>query len=124
MRQKYEIRNNLDENLNPAGGWVHGWPDKGWPDNGFDMADNGMGIDITWQDGPLKQSGKEVPPNGAFVEDVLEVCQRRIEFYQASKFACPENAQAIAFIQNARDILASRIARREAAGVQGTHEGN
>lgn len=106
MRQDVEVRNISDGNQNPAGGWARG-----------------LGIDIRWQDGPLREpDGIEHMPNGAFVEDVLEVCQRRIEFYQESRFNCIENAMAISCIQRARDELARRIDRRVAAGIQGTHQ--
>ena len=116
MRQSYEIRNNFDENLNPAGGSVTpAYNEKG---------ESGKGIYIGWQDGPTRLNGEPVPPNGAFVEDVLEIAQIRLEFYQNSKFKCQENATAIQFIQLAREVLASRVARREADGTFGTHEGN
>lgn len=108
MRQNIVVRNSVDADNMPAGGHAHG-----------------LGLNIQWQDGPMRlpTSNQQVSANGAFVEDVLEVCQRRIEFYQRSQFACEENDEAITAIGAARAALASRIARREAAGTQGTHEG-
>ena len=49
---------------------------------------------IRWQDGPVDREAGE-KANGAFVEDVIDVCKRRLEFYEDSPFACPENAEAI-----------------------------
>jgi hypothetical protein len=108
MRQKIEIINSLDGDLNPAGGEV-----------------NGTGLWIQWQNGPLQHEGgggKE--PNGAFVEDVLEACLKRLEFYESSKFSCFENREAIIYIKLALEQLDNRTSRRVAAGVEGTHKGN
>lgn len=104
MRQPITIRNSLDELGRPAGG----------------SADNEGSVYIAWQDGPV-QDGK---PNGAFVEDIIEIAQRRLEFYQMTQFACDENASAIRYLQGARDTLAARFARREAAGTANSYEGN
>ena len=106
MRQNIKIRNVVDGEGNPAGGMAH--------------SEGNDGVTIHWQDGPVKD-GK---PNGAFVEDILEICQRRIEFYQNSKFACGENAMAIEFIACARNMLGRRYARRVEAGTANSHEGN
>ena len=79
------------------------------------------GLSITWQDGPVdRASGQE--PNGAFVEDVLEVCLRRLVFYQDSPFACLQNAGAAQHIRQAVDCLNARRDDREARGVQGKNE--
>lgn len=108
MRQNIKIRNVVDGDGNPAGG----------------LAINDSGSTATlvihWQDGPVKDD----KPNGAFVEDVIEIAQTRLEFYQRSKFACIENATAIACLQRARDELARRFERREAAGTANSYEGN
>ena len=69
MRQPVSFANNHDASGNPAGGFA-----------------SGTGISITWQDGPLGRGPERLPPNGAFVEDVLEICVERIRFYQKSKF--------------------------------------
>ena len=138
MLQKLYVRNISDENHNPAGGMVHG-----------------VGIEIRWQDGPLKDpnaksADKECPEaervsprlkrdavyggdnyvepegprhNGAFVEGVILAAKKRLEFYQASKFACPENADAISLLTKAIDVLEARTSRRVAAGTEGTHQG-
>ena len=105
MRQEVEIRNSVDENLNPAGGHALG-----------------NGIVIEWQDGPLGSGEDRLAPNGAFVEDIIAICIARLKFYQSSKFNCEENAYALDHLQQALDTLDRRTARRQARGVEGTHE--
>ena len=96
--------NNVTQAGNPTGGWA-----------------KGTGLDIEWQDGPIdRDAGEE--PNGAFVEDVIQVCILRMEFYQDSRFACPENAEALASLQLALAPLARRREDRGARGVLGKHE--
>ena len=76
---------------------------------------------IRWQDGPLNRERKG-KPNGAFVEDVLEVCKIRLQFYQDSPFGCIENAEAIEHIQHAIDAMTKRRDDRAARGVLGKNE--
>ena len=65
--------NHTNQAGNPTGGWA-----------------KGTGLDIEWQDGPIdRDAGEE--PNGTLVEDVLEVCKRRLEFYQDSPFSVQRN---------------------------------
>lgn len=107
MQQQISVENFLDENGKPAGGTV-----------------NGAGITIHWQNGPLGRGDDRIPPNGAFVEGVIEAARQRIEWYNANGFACRENSLAITKLEEALHWLNARTARREAAGVEGTHEGN
>lgn len=126
MMQRLDAGNVLDAEGHPAGGWV-----------------GGVGIAIIWQDGPITAPPKDTPPreavvprnmkalpvekpghNGAFVEGVLDAARQRLEFYQGSKFACPENAGAIDHIKAALSLLESRTKRRTEAGTEGTHQGN
>ena len=59
------------------------------------------------------------------METVIAAVIQRIEYYQGDgKFACQENAIAIADLQHALLVLGERTARREAQGTEGTHEGN
>jgi len=95
----------LDADGNPAGG-----------------ATVARGVRIQWQDGPLGRGEERKEPNGAFVEDVIRAAADRLEFYQSTKFACDENAQALARLQTALNILQSRTKQRERRGVEGTHE--
>ena len=107
--------NAVDVEGNPAGGDVLG-----------------MGFEIVWQNGPLGRGEERQAANGAFVEDVMTALLKRLEFYQKGndgptgppgKFACEENAVAILHLEDALHSLQARTARRELAGVEGTHEG-
>lgn len=104
MEQLLEFENRVDENGNPAGGFV-----------------KGNGLDIRWQNGPLGRGTDRSAPNGAFVEDVLNAALRRLEGYQESKFKCRENALAITKVEEALHWLRSRTQNRELRQVEGTH---
>jgi predicted secreted protein len=58
--------------------------------------------------------------NGAFVEDILGAAVSRLEFYQAGKFACDENAEAIMYVKRAMEALCRRTIEREIRKVEGT----
>lgn len=79
------------------------------------------GLAIEWQNGPLAVDGVRLEPNGCFVETVIAAALDRLEYYQASKFNCAENADAIGYLNAALDALNARTSRREAQGVEGTH---
>ena len=98
----------LDEDGNPKGGTT-----------------TGIGYLIAWQPGPLGQVGTAArkKPTGAFVEDVIRAARSRLAWYQSSKFACDENAEAIKHLNRALDALAARTKRRIIARTEGTHEG-
>ena len=100
-----------DSNGNPAGGSSYG-----------------RGFAISWQNGPLGRGPDRQPANGAFVEDVLRAVVSRIAFYQASRFACAQNAEALAQLRAALTqlraalmLLEARTADRKARQVEGTH---
>lgn len=100
---------------------VHRVDDAGNPAGGRTAA---IGIDITWQDGPLGRGEDRIPPNGAFVEGVIEAAIDRIRFYQEAaggKFKCRENALAITDLESAQNWLNRRTAEREGRQVEGTH---
>ena len=105
MLGKFKATNNNDDNGNPAGGTVAG-----------------VGITINWQDGPLGRDESRIEPNGAFVETVIAAAKQRIEYYNATKFKCRENAMAITKLDEALMWLHKRTADREAREVEGTHE--
>ena len=107
MLDKYEAKHESDENNNPTGGKAVG-----------------IGIHITWQNGPLGRGENRTEPNGAFVETVIDIARDRIQFYQDSKFSCKENAMAITKLEEALFWLNSRTSRRESQNVEGTHKGN
>ena len=79
------------------------------------------GLNINWQDGPIDRDAGE-KPNGTLVEDVLEVCKRRLEFYQESRFAGGNNASAIISIERAIAACLARRKDRVARGVLGKYE--
>ena|ERR1700679_391544 len=102
-----QMQNKVDENNNPAGGYVIG-----------------TGLKIEWQNGPLGRDGDRQKPNGAFVETVLSAVLQRIDFYQTAnggKFKCRENAIAITKIEEALLWLDKRTRDREERKVEGTH---
>ena len=114
---KCDVQNFNDENGNPAGGSVHG-----------------VGLDIVWQNGPLGrhadgcvpghpcvQGCTRTSPNGAFVETVISAVVKRIEFYQAGKFNCRDNAVALTHLETALLWLNKRTMDRENRKVEGTH---
>jgi len=105
MRQNVVGRHTSDPSGNPAGG-----------------SSIGVGIEIHWQDGPLGRGADRQEPNGAFVEGVLAAALDRLNFYQDSRFKCPENAFAIMKIEEALHWLDHRTQARESAGVEGTHK--
>ncbi len=104
MRQKIEARHTVDEDGNPAGG-----------------QSLGVGIKITWQDGPLGKGTRREKPNGAFVEGVIQAAIGRLEWYQSSPFECEENRQALVHLELALGYMDDRTARRESEGTEGTH---
>ena len=92
---------------------VHGNPAGG--------VSTGKGFTISWQNGPLGYGDTRREPNGAFVEDIIQAVIGRIEFYEASQFACEENAQALEALQMAAYWLDKRTQDRLARAVEGTH---
>jgi hypothetical protein len=111
--QGFTAENFVDDDGNPAGGYV-----------------SGTGFAIAWQNGPIPSAYSQTAfpplrpsrPNGAFVEDVIAAAKQRIEHYQDGKFACRENALAITKLEEALLWLNKRTADRTARGVEGTHE--
>jgi hypothetical protein len=96
-----------------------------WSDNdGNDVGGTavGLGFTIAWQNGPLGRGIEKKKPNGAFVEDVLDACIRRLAVYQKGKFACVENANAMQAIEQALTSLDERTKEREERDVEGTNE--
>lgn len=105
MRQHVDQRHLNDAQGNPAGGTT-----------------SGVGISISWQNGPLGRGADRKLPNGAFVEGVLLAARGRLEFFQGSKFASAYNAAAIDHIEKALECLDARTSDREGREVEGTHE--
>ena len=105
---EYRATNAVDDEGNPAGG-------QAW----------GLGISISWQDGPVMGTGNK--PNGAFVEDVAMLLIQRIAFYQGEdnvsdgRFSCEENQEAINHFRAGHEALLKRTRRRTEQGVEGKH---
>jgi hypothetical protein len=105
MLAEFYAENINDENGNPAGGSA-----------------TGVGMMITWQNGPLGRGEDRKEPNGAFVETVIAAAKQRIEYYNNNtKFKCRENSMAITKLDEALMWLDSRTQDREKRGVEGTH---
>lgn len=105
MQHKLVEEHTTDADGNPTGGTT-----------------SGLGLSIMWQNGALGRGDERQEPNGAFVEGVLQAALGRLEFYQQSKFACEDNANAILAIKAALGVLERRSRLREKRGVAGTHE--
>jgi hypothetical protein len=73
---------------------------------------------INFQKGPVKEAGV----NGIFMEDLLHICEHRLECFQAGAWACEENAEALKKIQEALMWLNKRTTGRQVRGVEGTSE--
>ena len=86
----------------------------------FISSDN---LNEAYENRPLNIDGVREEPNGAFVETILDVVLKRIEYYQDSKFKCRENALAITKIEEALHWLNARTERRIKEGTEGTHNG-
>ena len=102
--QKLETQNKLDEHGIPTGGFVRG-----------------IGIAISWQEGPLGRDGDRKEQTGAYVEDVLVACLDRLKYYQNTKLSCPENVLAVSELEDAIKWLRIRTLDREKRLVEGTH---
>lgn len=104
MRIGFKANHWNDSDGNPAGGSTFG-----------------AGFAISWQNGPLGRDADRKEPNGAFVEDVIAAAADRIRCYQASRFACETNAEALHHLELALAALDRRTKEREARAVEGTH---
>lgn len=93
--------------------------ENGNPTGGQSLA---RGVQINWQDGPLGTGANRVEPNGAFVEEVIQVAIDRLAFFNESKFRSRENSLAITKLEEALHWLNHRTARREQSGIEGTHQ--
>lgn len=81
-------------------------------------------IEIRWQDGPRGQEGTDelLPPNGAFVEDVIWAALQRLEFFNEGKYRDRANSIAITHLEQALQALKDRQLERSHRGVEGKHE--
>jgi len=70
---------------------------------------------LVFQTATVAEAGR----NGLTMEAVLAVVLDRLMGFQAGKFACAENAEALAGVKSALLALGKRTALRQAAGVEG-----
>lgn len=73
---------------------------------------------LHFQSGPIKEAGV----NGVTNEVLIAIVTDRLRSFQASKYACRENALALTKLEEALHWLHTRTREREARGVEGTHE--
>lgn len=108
--------NTLDDNENPTGGHVV----LGVEEGGTERA----ALHIEWQNGPRGQKDTDelLPPNGAFVEDVIWAALQRIEFFNTSKYRARANSIAAHHLEQALQALKDRQLERTYRGVEGKHE--
>ena len=78
----------------------------------------GEGFCISWQRGPLNETGR----NGAFLIEVLEACYQQLEYFQNSKFACAENEQALGHLRVTIQLMENRRKNRQVEGTLGTSQ--
>jgi hypothetical protein len=71
-------------------------------------------IDIPFQNGVSSEVGQ----NGITIEALIQICQHRLNAFQAGAFPCEENEQALSGLEQAMKALNERTAKREAAGVE------
>jgi hypothetical protein len=74
---------------------------------------------VQFQHGPR---GVEGSAPGIFDDDLLAIIEDRMAGFQSGPFACEENQKALVAIQQAREALGLRVARRIAQGVLGANE--
>lgn len=112
VNPKLVAKNELDENENPTGGEVR-LELSGHPE-----------LLIKWQSKPRKVEGSDelLPPNGAFVEDVLWAALQRLEFFNETKYRDRGNSLAITHIEQALQALKDRQLQRTYRGVEGEHK--
>lgn len=123
------VQNWKDQNGCPTGGYIHG-----------------VGYNIIWQNGALEEAvlpeieaNQDIEsiedlievaeatealkvPNGAFVEDILNACIIRLDYFQDSEFANDYNKEAIEHIEKAIAFLDARTEERKNRNVEGTHQ--
>jgi hypothetical protein len=76
------------------------------------------GCMLSFQHGPIGTTGI----NGITNEALLVIVADRLRGFQSSKYACVENAVALASVGKALEALELRTRNREGRGVEGSHE--
>lgn len=73
---------------------------------------------ILFQNGPIKEAGF----NGISQEALLAIVADRLQCFQAGPYATADNAEALASVNHAIEVLHRRTKERMARGVEGTHQ--
>lgn len=73
---------------------------------------------VLFQNGPIAESGV----NGVTQEALLAIVADRLRSFQAGPYACRENGEALAKVEEAMMWLHSRTRSRMHRGVEGTHQ--
>lgn len=79
---------------------------------------HGVDVTLNFQNGPIG----EVGVNGLTNEALLAIVIDRLEYFQAGKYKCRENALAITKVEEALHWLHARTLERLQRGVEGTYE--
>ena len=74
---------------------------------------------VIFQNGPIDADGNGI--NGVTHEALLAILIDRLEGFQAGRYACAENHDALSALKDAMQRLQSRTKARMARGVEGTH---
>lgn len=80
-----------------------------------DASQHAVLLDVRFQNGGIKEVGVNGPSNEALLAIVMD----RVEAFQAGKFACVENAHALAALKEAMGHFQQRTLKRVARGVEG-----
>lgn len=75
---------------------------------------------LHFQNGPVGANGTGI--NGITNEALIAVVVDRLRFFQSGAYACEENQDAIDALFVALKSMAKRGKRREAKGIEGTHQ--
>lgn len=73
---------------------------------------------IKFQKGPVSEHGV----NGIQDKQLLEICRDRLAHFQDGEYACEENAEMLAHLDQVLAWDAKRTAKRKLRGVEGTSQ--
>lgn len=76
------------------------------------------GVSLNFQNGVISENGI----NGVTIEALLAICIDRLSGFQAGKYPCKENREAIDNIEWALKQLRERTTKHLAAGVESTYK--
>lgn len=87
-------------------------------DTMMEYAEHRDGYSLLFQNGPIAEAGV----NGVTHEALLEILCDRLRGFQSGPYACADNAEALACMEQAQTALQRRTKERMARGVEGTHD--